>query len=65
MKKVIKSKAIEGTEFTSEAERLKYEQVQLLSADVTEYCNCKDGPEGRTVTEDFKRICERCGKIAK
>ena len=31
-----------------------------------EFCKCKDGATGRTVTEDFNnQICDNCGNISK
>jgi hypothetical protein len=31
-----------------------------------DFCKCKGGAVGRTVTEDFEhQVCEQCGKVAK
>lgn len=40
------------------------EDVTLLNN--VKYCECQEGPRGRTVTADFEhQICDRCGNISK
>lgn len=42
------------------------ENIEDMLIEVSEFCTCKDGATGRTVTYDFEnQICDTCGKISK
>lgn len=67
----VKEKLSEAMKYDTDAnvlleikEIVNYALLESIESHI-HYCDCDDGPEGRTVTEDFEnQICERCGRVA-
>lgn len=59
------NRQMQGTEPANEI----WEYIEMLTQPNNtedDYCECKEGPRGRTVTADFEhQVCDRCGLIAK